>query len=113
VQVVEALEEEQVGDLLDDFQRVGDAAGPEGVPEGVDFGADFAGEHESPIGVAVTRRFVTSKGGGGKGNGGIGVVWGAFMIYSGHDRPKNSLARVDPSCRHGGNRDDRLPAGFV
>ncbi len=45
VQVVEALEEEQVGDLLDDLEGVGNAAGPEGIPEGIDFTADFAGEH--------------------------------------------------------------------
>ena len=45
VQVVEPLEEKQVGDLLDDFQRVGDAAGPEGVPDAVDLVTDFVGEH--------------------------------------------------------------------
>ena len=31
--------------MLDDFERVGDASGPEGVPDGVDLGADFASEH--------------------------------------------------------------------
>ena len=46
VQVVEALDEQQVGDLLDDLERVGDAAGPEGVPDAIDLTADFAGEHE-------------------------------------------------------------------
>jgi len=45
VQVVETLEEQQAGDLLDDFERVGDAAGPEGVPEGVNFTVNFAGKH--------------------------------------------------------------------
>jgi hypothetical protein len=45
VQFVEALEEQQVGDLLDDFEGIGDAARPESVPEGVNFTADFAGEH--------------------------------------------------------------------
>ena len=45
VQVVEALEEQQIGDLLDDFERIGDAAGPEGIPEGVNSTADFAVEH--------------------------------------------------------------------
>jgi hypothetical protein len=39
VRVVEAADEEGVGDLLDDFERIGDEAGPEGVPDGVDLGA--------------------------------------------------------------------------
>ena len=47
VQVVEPLDEEQVGDLLDDLERIGDAARPEGIPEGVDLTADFAGEHRA------------------------------------------------------------------
>jgi hypothetical protein len=47
VELVEAAEEEEVGDLFDDFEGVGDAAGPEGVPDGVDLGADFAGERGS------------------------------------------------------------------
>ena len=45
VQIVEAFEEQQVGDLLDDFERIGDAASPEGIPECVNFAANFAGEH--------------------------------------------------------------------
>ena len=45
VEVVEALEEEQVGDLLDDLEGIGNAAGPEGIPEGINFTADIAGEH--------------------------------------------------------------------
>ena len=36
LQVVEPAQEEQVGDLLDDLERVGDAARPEGVPDAVD-----------------------------------------------------------------------------
>ena len=42
---VEAAQKQQVGDLLDDFQRVGDAARPEGVPDLVDFVAQFTGQH--------------------------------------------------------------------
>jgi hypothetical protein len=47
VEIIEPLQEEQVGDLLDDFEGIGDTAGPEGIPESVDFTADLAGEHES------------------------------------------------------------------
>ena len=45
VQVVQAAQKEQVGDLLDDFDGVGDAAGPEGIPDLVDFAFEVAGEH--------------------------------------------------------------------
>ena len=41
VQVVEPLDEKQVGDLLDDFERIGDAAGPEGIPDGDRFDCGF------------------------------------------------------------------------
>ncbi len=54
VQVVEPAQEEQVGDLLDDFERVGDAAGPEGVPDLVDFAFEVAGEHRA-LGMKRTR----------------------------------------------------------
>jgi hypothetical protein len=40
-QFIQAAEEEQVGNLFDDFKRVGDAASPEGVPDGVDLTANF------------------------------------------------------------------------
>ena len=45
VQVIQPAQEEQVGDLLDDLQRVGDAAGPEGIPDCIDLALDFAGHH--------------------------------------------------------------------
>jgi hypothetical protein len=45
VDLVQAFDEEQVGELLDDGERVGDAAGPQGVPDAVDFGFDFACDH--------------------------------------------------------------------
>ena len=48
LQVVEAPDEQQVGDLLDDLQRVGDAAGPEGVPDAVDLALQLAGDHSMP-----------------------------------------------------------------
>ncbi len=49
VQVVQAADEEQVGELLDYLQRVGDAAGPEAVPDAVDLAAEVAGEHGRPL----------------------------------------------------------------
>ena len=45
VQVVEAAQEEQIGDLLHHLQRVGDAARPEGVPDLVDLAADFTADY--------------------------------------------------------------------
>ena len=45
LEVVEASEEEEVSDLFDDFEGVGNAAGREGEPDAVDLVADFAGEH--------------------------------------------------------------------
>ena len=45
VQLVQPLDEQQVGELLDDRKGVGDAAGPHGVPDAVDFGFDFTGDH--------------------------------------------------------------------
>jgi hypothetical protein len=44
VQVVQPAQEEQVGDLLDHLERVGDAAGPEGVPDLVDLALDWTGD---------------------------------------------------------------------
>ena len=45
VKVVQTAQEEQVGDLLDDLQGVGDTTGPEGVPDLVDLALDVAGDH--------------------------------------------------------------------
>ena len=43
VELVQAAQEKEIGDLLDDFKGVGDAAGPEGVPNAVDLAANFTG----------------------------------------------------------------------
>jgi len=45
VQIVQSADEEQVGDLLDDFDGIGDAAGPEGIPDLIDLILDGAGDH--------------------------------------------------------------------
>ncbi len=45
VELVQALDEKQVGELLDNGEWIGDAAGPQGVPDAVDFGFDFACDH--------------------------------------------------------------------
>jgi len=37
MQVVQPAHEQEVGDLFDDFERIGDAARPEGVPHIIDF----------------------------------------------------------------------------
>jgi hypothetical protein len=43
LEFIETAEEEEVGDLFDDFEGVGNAAGPEGVPDCVYLLFDFAG----------------------------------------------------------------------
>jgi hypothetical protein len=45
LEFVEALQEEQVGDLLDHLERIADAARPEGIPDAVDLLLDDAGDH--------------------------------------------------------------------
>lgn len=44
LKIVEAVEEEQVGDLFDNFERVGNAAKPERVPDAVYLPPDFTGD---------------------------------------------------------------------
>ena len=53
LELVEALDEEQVGELFDDGERVGDTAGPHGVPDAVDLGFDFAGDPDCVLTVKV------------------------------------------------------------
>jgi hypothetical protein len=43
--LVEALHEQQVGDLLDHLDRVRDPARPEGIPDSIDPAAQFPGDH--------------------------------------------------------------------
>ncbi len=57
MQVVEALEEQQVRELFHHFEGVRDAARPEGVPDSVDLRSEFAGQHG--------RRLPSSARGGG------------------------------------------------
>ncbi len=45
VKIVESPDEEEVGNLLDDFERIGNAACPKGIPDLIDLTADFTGEH--------------------------------------------------------------------
>jgi hypothetical protein len=45
VQVVQAAQKEQIGDLLNHLYGVGNAAGPEGVPDLVYLAFEFASEH--------------------------------------------------------------------
>jgi len=52
LQVVEAAQEEQVGDLLDHLKRVADAAGPERVPDLVDSAPELTGDHGRDVSAA-------------------------------------------------------------
>lgn len=52
MKIVEALDEEQVGDLLDHPEGIGHPARPEGIPDLVDLGADWPSEHVVPSEVA-------------------------------------------------------------
>lgn len=49
LEIVQAAKEEQVSYLFDDFERVGDTAGPESVPDAVDLITQFTGEHGHSI----------------------------------------------------------------
>ena len=46
LQLVKPLDEKQISDLLDDFQRIGNPAGPEGIPDLIDLVTNFVGKHE-------------------------------------------------------------------
>ena len=48
MRLVQAADEEEIGDLLDHLERVGDATRPEGVPDVVDLGAKFTRQHAIP-----------------------------------------------------------------
>src|ERR1700679_214397 len=48
--LVQPLEKKQVGDLLNNLERIGDAARPEGIPDLIDLTANFAGEHRFAFG---------------------------------------------------------------
>ena len=45
VKIVQSTQKEQLGDLLDHIDGVGNAAGTGGILVGVDFASQFAGEH--------------------------------------------------------------------
>jgi hypothetical protein len=45
LQFVHALEKGQAGDLLNDFERIGDPAGPESVPDAINLIANFTSKH--------------------------------------------------------------------
>ena len=59
VQIVEPLDEEQVGELLDDRERIRDAARPHRVPDVVHFGFEFAGDHDLSFNPAQPRAWTT------------------------------------------------------
>ena len=45
LQLIQPLDEKQIRDLLDDFQRIRNPAGPESIPDLVDLIADFIYKH--------------------------------------------------------------------
>ena len=47
MEVIKASNEQQVSDLLDNFQWVSDPSCPESIPDSVDLMSDFAGKHEA------------------------------------------------------------------
>ena len=65
-------QKEQVGDLLDDFNGVGDAAGPEGVPDLIDFVAQVTGEHGGSLKGAVREP--------------ESLPWGGWLVRAGRVR---------------------------
>lgn len=55
VQIIEPFQEQQEGDLREDFERVGDAARPEVDPDSVDLIVSSSGDHSRPamLGIVV------------------------------------------------------------
>src|SRR6266481_1253575 len=49
MRLVQPAHEQQVGDLLDHLERVGNATRPKGIPDPVNLGAKFPRQHATPI----------------------------------------------------------------
>jgi hypothetical protein len=45
LEFIQAANKQKIGDLLDHFQRIRDAAGPKSVPQAVNLIAKFSGHH--------------------------------------------------------------------
>ena len=45
LQLIKPLDEQQIGDLLDDFQRIGNSPGPEGIPDLINLVTNFVRQH--------------------------------------------------------------------
>ena len=43
MRLIKPAHEQEIGDLFDNFERIGDPAGPEGIPDIIDLGAEFTG----------------------------------------------------------------------
>ena len=56
VEVIQAADEQQVGDLFDHLQRIGDAARPERIPDPVDIALQLAGDHDPPLSSSGSER---------------------------------------------------------
>ena len=77
VEVVEAAQEEQIGNLFDDLQRIGDAAGPEGIPDLVDLALDGAGDHVAALrfGSSEVILALSARGMGNLCDSALATVW--------------------------------------
>ena len=65
LQFVEAAQKKQVGDLLDDFERIGNASRPKGIPDCIDLTTNFPGEHAPTFGLQLDVVIASDKTGAG------------------------------------------------
>jgi hypothetical protein len=92
VQIVEALEEQQISDLLDDFERIGNAARLEGIPEGINLVANSSRNHGrlAIAGIVISERRVGKK----------GVAYGGLATAQARNR-KAFPTKLDCQCPTG------------
>jgi hypothetical protein len=60
MQFVKPLDEKQVRDLLNDFERISYASRPKRVPKPINFRFEFSGNHSLPLSAGTAPRIVFS-----------------------------------------------------